>query len=196
MSMSNLHLLLDIDGFSVSDNYNTKYLCKELAVFNFSTKTSYLFRFRLHRTLKSLTGKDRKSARFVTRHIHSLRFKDYSKDLNQRLLPTVIKHFADFCNVHSKSIGYKGGHLEKDLLIKAGAKNILNIELYGIPKFDVLNTDEQVQELAATFSYRIAFSSSTKCNRHGINRKNYHCPMTEVAHFAAWLFLHDLFDKL
>jgi hypothetical protein len=114
-------------------------------------------------------------------------FKDFRHDLNQRLAKHVIKRLVDHCNSKGKYIGYKGGHIEKDLLIAAGAHHIINIETFGCPKFDVIRKERHYRQLASTFTRQICRSQYTKCRRHqGPMAHKYHCPLEEICIFAAW----------
>ena len=92
--VSYLWLIIDVDGFSVSDNDNTKFLTKELGIFDFRRKHARLLRFRLHRTIRSLKDKDRRTANYVTRYIHGMKFKDYRREINERSLTQLFKEFS------------------------------------------------------------------------------------------------------
>ena len=69
-------------------------------------------------------------------------------------------------------VGYKGGHVEKDLL---QALNIpsLNLETLGCPRYDVL---------------RIQFLSESLLPSCGFHKddKLHHCPVTECHAFWKW----------
>jgi hypothetical protein len=188
VNLSQIQYIFDIDGFAVSDCPTTKYLTKELAVFNFSTLTAMLFRFRLHRSKKSLKSKDFETAKYCQRKIHGLLFRDFRNDLNQKLVPHIVQRLVNQCNNTGKYIGYKGGHLEHDLLVAAKAKYIINIERLGTPKYDTIRKQIECQQLASTFDRKISRSPYTKCRRHqGPNAHKYHCPLEEICVFAAWL---------
>lgn len=80
-----------------------------------------LFRFRLHRTYKSLSFKDRSTTEYVTRNVHGVLFRDYRRDLPQIKLKTLIIKLINDCNEKHYYIGYKDGNLERDILTQAGA---------------------------------------------------------------------------
>ena len=146
-----------------------------------------LYQFKLEKKFYELSSKDQKTAAYVTNKIHGLRFMDYSGDLSQSRLPTIVKYFADKALKNGSVIGYKGGNIEKKLLDSLGVKNYVNIEVFGTPKFDTIANQQPYKELASRYSKIIVNSGETTCQRHKKSCTIFHCPMEEVCYFAVWL---------
>ena len=70
-------------------------------------------------------------------------------------------------------VGYKGGHVEKDLLNKLNIPS-LNLETLGCPKYDVLRSDD--------LKYVNLLPS---CGFHKDDTRH-HCPVTECHAFYLW----------
>ena len=190
--MPQLQYIIVIDGFSVHDNPRTNYLVKELAVFNLEKNSATLYRFRVHRTFHRLPIQDQKTASYCLHKVHGMRFRDYRNDLHQKYVDILIRSIVDHCNFHHYTLGYKGGSLERTLFIKHGAQSILNIEDLGCPKYGKILTDSSLATLAHSYSRKILGTKGTTCLRHVGPRNSkqkfdFHCPLTEVCHFAAWL---------
>jgi hypothetical protein len=141
-----------------------------------------------------LPKKDQTSANYVTRKIHGLSFKDYRRDMNQKYLFFIIRKLAKICNSKKLAMGYKGGHLERDILIRAGCEQIVDIgdPAIGAPKFDVLANDPGIIRYARRHIQFVNITNPSirhlPCNRHRRSRSyTYHCPQKEVAYFASWL---------
>ena len=70
-------------------------------------------------------------------------------------------------------VGYKGGHVEKDLLNKLNIPS-LNLETLGCPKYDVLRHEH--------LKYT---NLSPSCGFHQDDTRH-HCPVTECHAFYVW----------
>ena len=164
--------LIHAHGFPVHDDPEKKFLIKELSWYNFGDRTAYLFRFRLHRTIRSLIDQDYNSAEWCLRFKHSLIFKDYRGDLNQRSARNMLKRISDYCNSRRYAFLFKGQN-EKMLLHKAGAQYIIDLSSIGCPSYNHLQADPFVAERALALSSKITDSALPRCNRHSISLFNF-----------------------
>lgn len=78
-----------------------------------------------HRSLEE------KLSMFCYKYVHGFKFNCYKNDLCQKALSFIIHRLVSQCNRQNWSIGYKCGHLERDLYIQAGVEHIVNIEIFG-----------------------------------------------------------------
>ena len=81
--------------------------------------------------------------------------------------------YQDYSTSDRTVVGYKGGHVEKDLLNKLNIPS-LNLETLGYPKYDVLRSQDP--------KYYKLLSSS------GFHKDDsrHHCPVTECDAFWVW----------
>ena len=81
--------------------------------------------------------------------------------------------YGDYSTPDRTVVGYKGGHMEKDLLNKLNIPS-LNLETLGCPKYDVLRSDDLKH-------YKLLSS----CGFHKDDTRH-HCPVTECHAFWVW----------
>jgi hypothetical protein len=91
----------------------------------------------------------------------------------------IIKEHGSF-NEATDKIGYKGGHLEKDLLDELNIFS-LNLECIIFKKYDELINDSLLESVAKIWD----------CGKHYANSDNkWHCPRAEVNVFRSLLLKH------
>ena len=161
--MEEITLIIDLEGFILSSGF----IARELGWCTIQGENdSQHFYSRVR--YKDLNYKDRRTVRFVYKHIHGLRFEASFKEaaLPQRDLEAVIRALY-----RGGLVAYKGGHLEKDLLDKMGLPSI-NLEELGCPKADSLWNQYK----------------GTSCGHHKTDLfKMVHCPKQETFLFFQWL---------
>ena len=92
---------------------------------------------------KTLNDKDKRTVDFVCRKIHGLTYQPCAPEMFQdpRVLGPLVKDIHAMyvtCSEGKRTVvGYKGGHVEKDLLQKLNIPS-LNLETLGCPKYDVV----------------------------------------------------------
>ena len=162
--MDSITAIIDMDGFTVEK----RFYCKELAMIkkNDTYATSILFDLGLK--WNQLNEKDKKSARYLEKHIHKIRFNSPST-VPLSNLPEIVKNYFSEPNT---LVGYKGGHFEKDLLDQLGIP-FINLEHFGCPKAEQL-----FQKLGWLET----------CGHHLTPDAYHHCSKVEVEAFAMWLW--------
>ena len=121
-----------------------------------------------------LTAKDRRTCGYVIRKVHKLPFGvPYGwKALPLEQLPAIVQEFFARQKQNGKScLAYKGGHLERDLLLELGIPSV-NLEDFGCPKAEKLFNQ---------------LSSKKTCGKHLERDAYHHCAKVEVEAFAHWL---------
>lgn len=170
---------MDVDGFMVSK----RFLCKELAITTINGY-SYQTDFLLGKRFKQLSPQDQKTVRYVYINVHGIPFKDFhTEQYTQSKLDLAINiMIGDTIN---PVVAYKGGHLEKDILERAGIPCV-NLEGLGCPKFS---------ELAETYGNSVLKNSCYLHKRkYDRKRKRLHCCSTEVQLFRNW-YIDYLIDN-
>ena len=163
--------IMDMDGFVVGKK---KFYCKELGLLKVGDDTarSYFFDMGIH--WSSLSEKDRRSCAYVIRHVHKLPFgvPDGVKAHNLLKLEQIVSEFYyEARRGEGSMIAYKGGHFEKDLLVKLGIPSV-NLERLGCPKAGELMKDMIWLET---------------CGKHVVADAYLHCPKVEVEAYAQWM---------
>ena len=122
---------------------------------------------------------DRRQAHYLTREIHGL---SYAPHKHEQTVPSVrhyvAKLYAEYRTEHRTRVAYKGGTVEKCLLVSMNIP-FLNLETMGCPKYDALRALDN--EPPGT------------CGWHHIPNKH-HCAMTECRAFFQWYW--DYFKTL
>ena len=78
---------------------------------------------------------------FVISKIHGLSYQpsQTEHEQNPRIVGTLIKDFyQDYSTVERAVVGYKGGHMEKDVLTQLNIPS-LNLETVGCPRYCISN---------------------------------------------------------
>ena len=166
--MNNIVGIIDMDGFTVE----RKFYCKELGIIETGEDEAKTYLFDIGLRWANLTTKDRKSCMFLTKHIHKLPFGASRGSLMLNNLHDIVKSFYDTVKENEEStLGYKGGHFERDLLKQLKIPAV-NLEDFGCPKAEFL------------FDKLIWLET---CGQHLDTHAYQHCPKVEVEAFAAWL---------
>ena len=163
-ALENVCLILDLEGYFVQK----KVYVRELGWTTWQGHVGahhYQQPFRW----KTLSPADRLTAQYVFHRIHGLPFED---DAHEKARPLenlkgdVLELYAQARTTERFVVGCKGGHVEKDLLRDLDLP-AFNLEHYGCPKFEKLNTLSNVQD----------------CGHH---RFKNHCAMVESQAFWQW----------
>ena len=90
---------------------------------------------------KNLSDKDKQTVNFVRRKIHGLTYQPLKAEHFEKpevlgeLIKDIYLMYKDCSNGERTMVGYKGGHVEKDLLMKVNIP-YLNLETLGCLKYD------------------------------------------------------------
>ena len=140
-----------------------------------SELTPLSYRFDLRTVLKKyeMSERDWKTANFVKRRIHGLTLHPTPAELERtatRLfhpsaVKTIISELYDKYKTPLRDlVAYKGGTLEKDILIQLGIPHV-DLETHRCPKFEDLTDENQM------------------CPYHVVRTEKIHCPAFEVFTF-------------
>lgn len=164
-ALSQVTLILDIDGFRVSSGF----IVRELGWCNLKGENDSQH-FYSPLKYSQLNYKDRRTVNHVYRHVHGLRFEASYKEaaLPQRDVEGVIRALYK-----NGLIAYNGGHIEKDFLDKMDLPS-LDLEEFGCPKADSLWSSH--------------YPPGKSCGFHKVETfKFIHCPKQETFLFYQWL---------
>ncbi|XP_076384533.1 uncharacterized protein LOC143263458 [Megalopta genalis] len=122
---------------------------------------------------------DRKGVWYVTNFVHGIPFKNFSGKINYRGedIKYIIREFTR--SYKNPIIGYKGGNIERDILLKIGMR-LRNLEDFGCPKYDILITDPSYGKFNSPCRLHCWISKRK-------SSKKYHCCLSEVRVFREWL---------
>lgn len=189
-----LKYLLDAEGFYVSG----KFLTKELGVCDVDTGEISSRYYRVGE-FRELTLADRRHVAFVKNNVHGMWFDDRATDEPQSDLEAYILSLCETANRQDRTIGYKGGNYERDLLHKHGYSHLaVNLEDLGCQRFD---------QLVRQFPEWYKDARSVMCDRHTsldrVRRQTahrndsrlVHCPRIELWYFAKWLRISGVFSS-
>ena len=123
-----------MDGFTLK----RKFYCRELGMIEVGKDVGESHLFDIGICWHELTSKEQKSCMFLTRNIHKLPFAASRRSIPLANLNTIVEHFYNTIKRNEEStIGYKGGHFERDLLEQINIPAI-NLENFGCPKAEFL----------------------------------------------------------
>ena len=174
-----LCFILDLEGFFINKTFHVR----ELGYYTWNQEHGR-HAFFIPLRYKTLNDKDKSTVRFVYHKIHGLSYQPAQAEHFQDplILGQLVKDIYDMyvkCSEGKRTVvGYKGGHVEKDLLEKLNIPS-LNLETLGCPKYDVLKT--QFESLLPS------------CGFHK-DDKIHHCPVTEC--HAFWKWYQSLFHSV
>lgn len=228
-ALHNITHIIDIDGFYVNKHFYPKEIC----LLSVDNDDALRIDVRLPMSFNELTHKQRSQVCYVTKFVHGLYWTndiDTSGLKAERMLydaknvPTIIRaalrEYADrrrsFLEPDPQVlIAYKGGNLERNILVAAGIPCI-DLEVYGCPRFETLIQYNMPipNSMARIFSNpQVRF----ECDNHGrrpesspgspewwwgnaleVGEDNlsqrrrhrvriWHCPVEECRAFASWL---------
>ena len=156
-------LVIDMECFRV----NGRLHCRELGYCNWmgdSGRVAFLPKQPFH----PLTRDDKRHIQFVTRHIHGLSYyPDKGEDVTSSVDDAVQQLYQAFVVDHRRRVAFKGGHVERDLLLHLNIP-FLDLETLGCPKYDALRG-----------------SGDETCGWHAIPAKH-DCAMAECKAFFVW----------
>ena len=160
---------IDLEGFQVKsrDGFHVR----ELGYRDWQCHHAGSYRYQLPGYLKDLPKEDQITAKFVAKHLHRLPYRAF---LREKARPVEIEqdvHRLYKCHRTSKHhvAGYKGGHVERDLL------NELNI-----PSYDL-------EEDGCPLFGRMELLQGVEGCGHHKNPLTHHCATVECVNFVNWM---------
>lgn len=175
--------IFDCDGFSIDGEFHVK----EVAIGNLDTGEINLYHFQLPKLYNQLTGKLKYQVRWLTNNIHGLRYENDHSDLPINEMSIKIQTACVDADLNKRTIGYKGGHIEYDILKRLKYSHLaVNIEIFGCPRFDILYTTLNLNKTSPLFN------SCIQCHKHvkakNPNKKLAHCSRVEVVYFMNFIY--------
>lgn len=168
--LENVCLVIDMEGFIVKKAF----LCRELG-WRSCTGERGSWRYRMPCLLCDLSVKDKRTADYVTNRVSGLPFDARPTEGasgSDGAPGDVVALYRKYRTKTMGVIGYKGGHVEKDLLERLGIPSV-NLEEFGCPKFERLTASD--------------FNPVEGC---GFHVRQSHCAMVECEAFFSWLTKH------
>lgn len=172
----NIRFIVDFDGFFIGGQF----IAKELGVCDTEVNSVAVYHFKTAHVQAQCTLADRKTVKYVTNFVHGLDISDdRAGDLEQKNIDPLLKRLSE--EAGEDFIAYKGGHVEHDYLTKIGSKNILNLEIMEVPKFE---------RIISEYPHFRTIENGYTCKRHNTlrdPRKKAHCASAEVKIFQMFL---------
>ena len=134
----NLCLILDLEGFFTHGKF---FHVREMGYYAWKQEHG-LHAFFIPISYKALNDKDRNTFPFVCNKIHGLSYQPTQVEHahHPMLLKSLVKKLYQKYKTNTRTVvGYKGGHVEKELLQTLNIPS-LNLETLGCAKYDVLRT--------------------------------------------------------
>ena len=202
-----IRYIIDLDGFHVTEfdssqiiagskKKNKKFLWKELGVTDVREKKTTLYTFQLPIHFSELSMEEKKSAIFLRDHKTGLHFRNYPNDLPMDSIFGIVNGLIRVCDLTAETIAFKGGDVERQLLEYHGFFDYIDLEDYSCPKFEKLILRSQLRDIVST--YELLPPPKYCCERHHplhATGSTPHCPASETAYFAAWLFTNHFIPK-
>ena len=163
--------ILDLEGFFINKTFHAR----ELGYYTWN-KEHGRHAFRLLIPHQDLSEKDKQTVNFNINKIHGLSYQPNPQEHGQhpRVIPRLVRDlYQDDSTPNRPVVGYKGGHVEKDLLNKLNIPS-LNLETLGCPKYDVLRSQD--------LKY---YTFLPSCGFHKDDTRH-HCPVTKCHTFWVW----------
>ena len=124
-------LVIDLEGFFVQK----KFQVREIGYYSWNEQFGRHAFFQ-PATLKDLSHKDKKTVDFAKHKIHGLtyqpRYQERAYEHDQADI-VLLRLYNQYKTGERTVVGYKGGHVEKDLLNKLNIPG-LGLETWGCPK--------------------------------------------------------------
>ena len=168
-----LCFILDLEGLFLDNTFHVR----ELAYYTWNGEHGR-HAFFIPVPYKNLSDKDKRTVNFVRRKIHGLTYQPLKAEHIQQpevlseLIKDIYSIYRDCSNDERTVVGYKGGHVEEDLLTKLNIP-CLNLETLGCPKYDKLRRIIPRNTLLSS------------CGFHADDNVH-HCPVTECHAFWCW----------
>lgn len=171
--MDRVAMIMDMDGFQ----HEGDFLCRELGVIQSSRTRAIPIsrRFRLNHI--TLSSKDWRTAMYVGKRIHGLRFRARERDAKplEQLEEIVERFYEGYRRPGKNVVAYKGGRYERQLLSEMNIPS-LNLEKFGCPRFEELLTEADL-EWQCPWHSEILEEYRHRC----------HCVRSEVSAFNRWM---------
>ena len=160
-------LVIDMDGFRVDGRFQ----CRELGYCSWLGDSGRVA-FKPFKPFRSLTDKEKFGVSYVKRHIHGMTYNpDPREEIQSNPRKVIRELYEDLSTHHRTRVAFKGGHLEKDELLRLNLP-YLDLKKLGCLSYNLLR-DIYEEELWDT------------CNWHAIPALH-HCAMTECQAFFTW----------
>ena len=142
---------------------------------------SGLMAFPPFKPYRTLTIAERKHVKDLARRLHGLSYQPHDDEAVAVCpLHFLRKLYREFATEHRRCVAFKGGHIEKDLLLHLHV-SYLDLESIGCPRYDDLRCQETPQETCGWYD----------------NADLHHCAMAEFVTFFEWYkrFVHPPSEK-
>ena len=168
--MEKICAVIDLEGFQL--NSMGGFHVRELGFCDWACYRKGSVAYETFGRFIDLPKEDRKNVAFVTNQIHGLPYSPAPQE--NACAPWLIDDHVRAIYQQAKTrqrdhIGYKGGHVEKDLLERLNIPSY-NLEEDGCPPF------RKMKRLAGV----------KDCGHHR-NPRVHHCPKVECEHFVCWM---------
>ena len=163
-----LCIILDLEGFFLNKTFHVR----ELSYYSWNEQHGR-HAFFIPVPHETLNNKDKRTVDFVKTKIHGLTYRPTPEEhfQNPLILGILVQTLYDNYKTDKRNVvGYKGGHIEKDLLQKLNIPS-LNLETLGCPKYNVSRT--RYEHL------------TDSCGFHA-DPTLHHCPVVECHAFWKW----------
>ena len=158
-------LVIDMEGFHVGGRFQ----CRELGYCSWLGDAGRLA-FKPFKPFHHLTPEERRGVTYVKQRIHGLSYRPDPRggeEVHSSTRTVIRRLYRDFSTEHRHRVAFKGGHLEKDVLLSLNLP-YLDLETLGCPKFDVLRDSNEDNE-----------KLWEGCEWHAIP-SSHHCAMAEL----------------
>ena len=163
-----LCLILDLEGFFINKTFHVR----ELGYYTWNEEHG-CHAFRILIPHKDLGQKDKQTVNFIINKIHGLSYQPSEAEHPQhrRVKPRMVQDlYQDYSTPDRPVVGYKGDHMEKNLLNKLNFPS-LDLGTLGCPKCDVLRSQDLKH-----------YTLLPSCGFHKDDTRH-HCPVTECHAF-------------
>ena len=170
-------LVIDMECFCVDGVYR----CRELGFCSWRRDSGRVAVTPAKRRCH-LTTKEKQQVHFLTREIHGLSYTPDKHEFQTASVRNYVhKLYAEFSTEQRRRIAFKGGHVEKDLLVSLNIP-FLDLESLGCPKYDLLRLRNK--------------DDVETCGWHAMPNKH-HCAMAECKAFFSWYsdYVHPPTDE-
>ena len=168
--MDKICVVIDLEGFQVKSRGG--FQVRELGYCDWRRVHAGSYRYQLTGYVKDLPKEEQATVSFVTKHVHGLPYRAFIRE-NARPVEEVKEDVRRLYERHRTSeryvVGYKGGHVERDLL-----------DELQIPSYD-LEKDE-----CPKFGRMERLQGVEGCGHHKDPSKH-HCAVVECVHFVNWM---------
>ena len=156
-------LVIDMECFRVVGRQQ----CRELGFCSWKGDSGRVA-IHPHKPFRHLTQEEKKQVHYITREIHGLSYEPCRGEPATVSVTSVVERlYREFAVDHRRRVAFKGGHVERDLLLHLRIP-FLNLETLGCPKYEHLQRGNE-----------------ETCGWHAIPNKH-HCAMAECKAFFNW----------